>query len=52
MIERMYHTLMERLQTAESRNYFKKVGFFAAAVLALIIAVANLYLGFIHTPGG
>ena len=52
MTERVYQTLIERLQTAESRRSFRRIGFIAAAILALLFAVASVYLGVIHSPSG
>jgi hypothetical protein len=52
MTEHVYPTLIERLQTAKSKRTFKRIGFVAAAVLALIFAAAAVYLGVIHSPSG
>lgn len=52
MTERVYQTLIERLQTTESKRSFKTIGFVAAAILALLFAVAAVYLGVVHLPSG
>lgn len=52
MSERVYQTLIERLQTAKSKRSFKTIGFAAAAILALIFAAAAVYLGAVHLPKG
>ncbi|MBZ0209735.1 MAG: hypothetical protein K8F92_08770 [Hyphomicrobium sp.] len=52
MTERVYQTLIERLQTAHGRSSLKRIGFVAAAILAVIFAVAAVYLGVIHSPSG
>lgn len=52
MTERVYPTLIERLQTAKSKRSVKRIGFVAAAILALIFAIASVYLGVIHSPSG
>jgi hypothetical protein len=46
MTERVRLTLIERLQTAESKRSFKTIGFVAAAILALLFAVAAVYHSF------
>ncbi|MCZ7594240.1 MAG: hypothetical protein M5U16_04485 [Hyphomicrobium sp.] len=52
MTEHVYQTLIERLQAAESKRSFKRIGFVAAAILALIFAIAAVYLGAVHLPRG
>jgi hypothetical protein len=52
MTEHVRQTLIERLQSTESKRAFKIIGFVAAAILALLFAVAAVYLGVIHSPSG
>lgn len=52
MTEHVYPTLIERLQTAKSKRSVKRIGFIAAAILALIFAAAAVYFGAVHFPLG